>query len=105
VPRHPSFLLKIKIKQPYSTSLSFSLSPPLLLSLSLSLFLPLSFSVSLSLSLSLSLPPSLSLSLSPSISRLLRWKLFTKVINLPSQKAWVERPVGQVKKGRKRKWS
>ncbi len=51
VPRHPSFLLKIKIKQPYSTYLYLfrSLSPSFYLSL------PLSISPSLFLSLSLSL--------------------------------------------------
>jgi hypothetical protein len=56
VPRHPSYLLKIKIKQPYSTSLSLFLSP--------FLSLPLSFSPSLSFSLSLPLSLSLSFSLS-----------------------------------------
>jgi len=66
VKRHLSFLLRIKIKQPYSTSLSLSLSLFLSLPLYLSLFLSLSLSLSLSLPLSLS--PSLSLSLSLYIS-------------------------------------
>ncbi len=65
MPRHPSFLLKIKIniKQPCSSSLSLSLHLPpshylsFFISLSLSLSLPL-----FSLSLFLSLPPSFSLS-------------------------------------------
>jgi len=35
VPRHPSFLLKLKIKQPYSTSLSLSLSLSIFFYLSL----------------------------------------------------------------------
>jgi len=73
VPRHLSFLLNIKIKQPYSTSLFLSLSPSfspsLFLTLSLYFFLSLSLylPLSLSLSLSLSLPPSLYFSLPPSL--------------------------------------
>ncbi len=68
MPRHPSFLLKIKIKQPYSTFLSlslslfFTLSPSFSLSLSLSAYL--SLSPSLFLYLFLTLPPSLFLSFS-----------------------------------------
>ncbi len=64
MPRHPSFLLKIKIKQAFFTSLSLSFSP----SFSLSLSLPPSFSLPLSLFLShsLYLPLSLTLSLPPS---------------------------------------
>ncbi len=64
VPRHPSFLLKIKITTFYislSLSLTPSLSPPSF-SLSLSLY------ISLSPSFSLSLPPCLSLSLSISLT-------------------------------------
>ncbi len=68
--RHLSFLLKIKIKQLYSTflSLSPSLSHSLTLSLSLSLSLSISLSLSLSLPLSHSLTPSFSLSFSLSLS-------------------------------------
>ncbi len=72
MPRHPSFLLKIKITiLDISLSLSFSLS--LSPSLILSLYLPLSLSLSLypSLSLSLSLFIFLSLSLPPSFSHYL----------------------------------
>jgi len=49
VKRHLSFLLRIKIKQPYSTSLSLSLSLSLPLSLSPSLSLSLSLYISISL--------------------------------------------------------
>ncbi len=67
--RQPSFLLKIKIKQPYSTSLSpsFSITLSLPHSFSLSPSFPPSFS--LSLSLFISLPLSLYLSLSDWLTR------------------------------------
>ncbi len=63
MPRHPSFHLKIKIKQPYSTSLSLSLFIYLSIFLSLPIFISLLISLSLSLSLSLYLSHTHSLSL------------------------------------------
>jgi hypothetical protein len=38
-------------------------------------------------------------------TEIIKTKLFTKVINLPSWKAWVYRPAGLIKRGRKHKLS
>ncbi len=88
MPRHPSILLKIKIKQLYSTSLSLSLSLSIFLSLSLSPSLPLS--ISLFLSLSFSLYHSLSIYLSLSLSLYLSIYLSLPLSRSLSPSDWSE---------------